>query len=269
MNERMNQFLRWVVLGAACLAIWRQTAQAAGDSAPGVPSTAADGDRVPTAPRMAATSLTTLDGKTYSDVTVQRADPDGLLVFYTPPGGGMGVAKLKFRNLPDPVRQQYGYDAQRAVEFERQQTLGQVRGLTQQSRSQAESDRAQPERQRPPAKATEQARTIPNRTAAPRTTRRGDSIRLRDHRATDFNNSTVAGGKGSMATGGPMGGSIETGNRGGPMGGSIVAGNRGGPMGGTIGTGSSGGPMGGGIETDGKGGKTAGGPMGGSNGPRR
>jgi hypothetical protein len=70
----------------------------------------------------APTQITTADGRTYQNVSVQRVDPDGLLVSYQPQASGLGVAKLKFRDLPDSVREQYKYDADRAKTFEQQQT---------------------------------------------------------------------------------------------------------------------------------------------------
>jgi hypothetical protein len=65
--------------------------------------------------------ITTTDGRTYQNVTLQRVDPDGLLVSYAPQPFGFGVAKLKFRDLPDSLREQYKYDADRANNFEQQQ----------------------------------------------------------------------------------------------------------------------------------------------------
>src|SRR5690349_9238881 len=68
--------------------------------------------------------ITTLDGKTYEAVTVQRVQPDGLLVEFNTPGGGFGTAKLKFRNLPSTVRDQFGFDARQAEAFETSQAEG-------------------------------------------------------------------------------------------------------------------------------------------------
>src|ERR1019366_5405655 len=50
--------------------------------------------------------ITTLDGKTYKGVTVQRVDPDGLTVGYTSAGGGPSAVKIKFKNLPDDLQRQ-------------------------------------------------------------------------------------------------------------------------------------------------------------------
>jgi hypothetical protein len=67
-----------------------------------------------------AENLSTTDGTTYSNITVQRTDPDGLCIAYTPAGGGMGVAKVKFSQLSADQQKQFGYDPARAQEFEAQ-----------------------------------------------------------------------------------------------------------------------------------------------------
>lgn len=66
-------------------------------------------------------TITTVDGRVYNDVTVIRSDPDGLLVNYTPDGGGIGMAKLRFRNLPNDLRSRYGYDEKSASDYEQRQ----------------------------------------------------------------------------------------------------------------------------------------------------
>ena len=68
--------------------------------------------------------ITTLDGKTYKNVTVQGIDPDGLTIGYPLAGGGSGAAKLKFKNLPDNLRRQYNYDPDRAAAYEARQMQG-------------------------------------------------------------------------------------------------------------------------------------------------
>lgn len=82
--------------------------------------------------RQPLAQITTSDGQIYRNVTVLRADPDGLLVNYQPEPAGIGLAKLKFRNLPDSLRSQYGYDAAKAEGFETQQAqaTGQWRAQT-------------------------------------------------------------------------------------------------------------------------------------------
>src|ERR1041385_8183631 len=58
--------------------------------------------------------ITTLDGKTYEQATLEKVDAYGLLVRFAPTEGGVGVAKLLFRNLPTELRERYGYDPARA-----------------------------------------------------------------------------------------------------------------------------------------------------------
>ncbi len=64
-------------------------------------------------PNLMALEITTLDGKTYSDCLVSKVYPDSICVLFS--GSG---ARIKFTNLPEPIRAQYGYDAQRADAFE-------------------------------------------------------------------------------------------------------------------------------------------------------
>jgi len=70
--------------------------------------------------------ITTLDGKTYEKTTLERVDPDGLLVAFAPVEGGSGTAKLKFRNLPTELQERYGYDPGRALDYETARARGEA-----------------------------------------------------------------------------------------------------------------------------------------------
>jgi hypothetical protein len=70
--------------------------------------------------------ITTLDGKTYEKATLQRVDPDGLLVVFAPVERGLGNAKLKFRNLPAELRERCGYDPVRASDYETARARGEA-----------------------------------------------------------------------------------------------------------------------------------------------
>lgn len=61
-----------------------------------------------------AADLTTLDGKTYQNIKVTRVDPDGIYIMHSAGGG-----KIKFTELPEDVRKQYGYDPAKAAVFEK------------------------------------------------------------------------------------------------------------------------------------------------------
>src|ERR1041385_5894876 len=63
---------------------------------------------------LVAMDITTLDGKTYADCRVSKVFPDSLCLLHS--GGG---ARVKFTDLPEPVRTQFGYDPERAAAFER------------------------------------------------------------------------------------------------------------------------------------------------------
>lgn len=65
--------------------------------------------------------ITTRDGKTYNAVEKVRTDPDGILVNYQPVEGGYGLAKLKFRDLPDDLQTKFNYDQKKSADFESQQ----------------------------------------------------------------------------------------------------------------------------------------------------
>jgi hypothetical protein len=66
------------------------------------------------APSLMALEVTTLDGRTFRDCEVSKVFPDSVCLLF--PGGG---ARVKFSNLPDQLRQQYGYNAEQAASFER------------------------------------------------------------------------------------------------------------------------------------------------------
>jgi len=72
-------------------------------------------------------SITTRNGITYTNAVIQRADPDGVVVEYAPQPGSVGLAKLKFANLPDELRKQYNYNPTEAETFEQNQAAGVAR----------------------------------------------------------------------------------------------------------------------------------------------
>jgi hypothetical protein len=69
-------------------------------------------------PNLLALDITTLDCKTFRDCEVSKVYPDSICVLY----GGSG-ARIKFTNLPEPVRVKYGYDAERAAAFEQSEAM--------------------------------------------------------------------------------------------------------------------------------------------------
>jgi hypothetical protein len=114
-----------VLIAALCLAFSSRAALAADEPQPAqaVPVKA-------TAPQL-PDRITTLDGKTYEKVTLEKVLPDGLLVRFAPAEGGSGTAKLKFRNLPPELRERFGYDAARASDFETAQSRGEAAWLAE------------------------------------------------------------------------------------------------------------------------------------------
>lgn len=60
-----------------------------------------------------ADDLKTIDGKEYKHVTVNRVEPDGIIITHR-----SGVAKIPFTELPEDVQERFGYDASK-VEAEK------------------------------------------------------------------------------------------------------------------------------------------------------
>jgi hypothetical protein len=72
---------------------------------------------------LAVTEITTLNGLTYRAVKVTKVEPDGIRILHAG-----GAAKIKFRDLPQPLREQWGYDPFRAAEYEEEQLLAGTQG---------------------------------------------------------------------------------------------------------------------------------------------
>lgn len=53
--------------------------------------------------------ITTRAGKTYRNAQVQKVESDGITVRFSPPQGGVGVARLAFKDLSQPFQAQYGF----------------------------------------------------------------------------------------------------------------------------------------------------------------
>src|SRR6266404_3699487 len=109
MNPRRDCFCLLAMLSLACLTSLAQ------DNTNQVAKVKAN---APVPPPAAPTEITTRDGKAYRGVTVDRIEADGIVIDYRLEGGGSGIAKVKFVNLPENLQRQYGYDPQKAAAFE-------------------------------------------------------------------------------------------------------------------------------------------------------
>ena len=74
-------------------------------------------------------ALVTKLGTVYHEFRVERVEPAGITISYVPEGGGLGMEKVPFNLLPDDWQQRYGYDPEKAAEFnlERERALVQLR----------------------------------------------------------------------------------------------------------------------------------------------
>lgn len=62
-------------------------------------------------------SLTLKTGKTLYAVKVQSVEPDSITICFQPRAGGLGMAKLAFKDLPDELQTKYGYQPGLAVQI--------------------------------------------------------------------------------------------------------------------------------------------------------
>jgi hypothetical protein len=61
----------------------------------------------------APVTITTLDGQVFQKAVISAIAPDGLVITHE-----VGVATIKFTQLPEDLRKQYGYDPAKAKAFE-------------------------------------------------------------------------------------------------------------------------------------------------------
>jgi hypothetical protein len=63
-------------------------------------------------------TLTTMDGETFTGISYQRIEPDGVYIEYTLPRGGIGMSKVKCGRLPRALQKQYGFTVTAARDYE-------------------------------------------------------------------------------------------------------------------------------------------------------
>jgi hypothetical protein len=85
-------------------------------------------------------SITTREGTTYTNAVIQRADPNGIVIEYAIRPGALGLAKLKFANLPETLQRRYNYNTTNAQIFEQNQLSGSLRTLTAEERARKDAE---------------------------------------------------------------------------------------------------------------------------------
>jgi len=70
---------------------------------------------------ISSAEIVTREGLAYKDVIVQNILPDGLVIRYSVTDGGLGVAKLNFKDLSDDLQRQFRYNPTNAARFEREE----------------------------------------------------------------------------------------------------------------------------------------------------
>jgi hypothetical protein len=73
----------------------------------------------PPAKAKPANEITTLIGATYKNVYVEKVEPDGITISYTPARGGLGIIKISYDELSDDLQQKYGFDPEKKKAYKK------------------------------------------------------------------------------------------------------------------------------------------------------
>jgi hypothetical protein len=65
--------------------------------------------------------LITKLGTVYHKFRIEKVDPAGITISYALNGGGLGMEKVPFNLFPDEWQQRYGYDRERAAQYDLEQ----------------------------------------------------------------------------------------------------------------------------------------------------
>ena len=76
---------------------------------PGVPSEVTN--------EISSDALVTKLGTVYHKFRIEKVDPAGITISYVPDGSGLGMEQIPFNLLPEDWQQRYGYDPEKAAEF--------------------------------------------------------------------------------------------------------------------------------------------------------
>lgn len=87
-------------------------------------------------------SLTTLDGREFVSVTIRQVNPAGMEIFHD-----AGAAFVAFERLPDPLREEFGYDPEEAASFIHQEKAEEVEYARHLAAIEAEAEKRKAERE--------------------------------------------------------------------------------------------------------------------------
>jgi hypothetical protein len=63
--------------------------------------------------------IVTATGAVYKNTRVEKVEPDGITISYSPPHGGIAITKLNFDELSDEMRAKYGFDPDKKKAYEK------------------------------------------------------------------------------------------------------------------------------------------------------
>jgi small-conductance mechanosensitive channel len=108
-----------------------------------------------------ADDFKTLAGKEYTNATVSRVEPDGIVLT-----SKAGISKVYFTELPKDVQERFGYDPQKAGNYSAQQSAGFEQARKQQeetSRQKAEASQKENQSRAQQANRQNELRTLQSR----------------------------------------------------------------------------------------------------------
>jgi hypothetical protein len=92
---------------------------AAPSTARPIPAAVATKSSIPPAAAKPANQIVTATGAVYKNTHVERVEPDGITISYTPAHGGIAIAKINFDELSDDLRAKYGFDPEKKRAYEK------------------------------------------------------------------------------------------------------------------------------------------------------
>ncbi len=74
-------------------------------------------------PATGTNEIETATGAIYRNALVEKVEPDGIIVSFTPAGGGLAITRISFDELSDELRKQYGFDPEKKLAYEKESKL--------------------------------------------------------------------------------------------------------------------------------------------------
>jgi hypothetical protein len=93
------------------------------------------------------TEVVTTDGVVYKFVTIEKVEPDGLLISHRPMGGGIAMIKVRFETLSEALQSKYRYDPEKSAAYQAEMKMGQQRWMSEMMKLQTQQSVADRKRE--------------------------------------------------------------------------------------------------------------------------